>query len=505
MITDWILIRRAARELSDRFAGARVRDVGSLPDGRTAVALWQRGTTRLLCIDTFGSPPLVTVEDDELPIAAEAGFVRATGATLRGMTLGRVSSFPRDRVLQLDFTVRSRFGVTDGASLIAELVPRFGNVVLVKGGIVVDAMREFSLADNGTRSVLSGHAYEPPPAAPAQAVPKLLAQSYPDDGASVAQTASLETDLAPLYVYRDAVGTLLQAHVVPLVGLGVPYERSASLLDVFTETRMQHSARGLNEGATRRKAALIKRLRDREKRLRAEIADLERHYTRIAERESLRERGQSIFGTLYQLDEQAQAEAKETAAKLFAVYKKLGAALPHVQTRDRHVRDALEAVRDLQWEAERAGDADVADVEEAVAALEPRRNQTTAKAARKRKRAPLEFRTDSGSRILVGRSPLENADLTFRVARPNDIWLHVQGQPGAHAIVQRDDRNEPSEVDIATAARLAAYHSKARESTGVAVDYTQRKHVRKRPGAAPGLVFYTDYKTIIVDPGADLD
>jgi predicted ribosome quality control (RQC) complex YloA/Tae2 family protein len=504
MITDWILIRRAARELCGRFAGARVRDVGSLPDGRIALALWQRAVTRLLCIDAFGSPPLVTVEDGDLPIAAEAGFVRVTGATLRGMTLVRVDSFPADRVLQLDFTARSRFGVADGASLVVELVPRFGNVVLVKSGIVVDAMREFSLADNGTRAVLPGHAYEPPPIAPTQTVPKLIAQSYPGDAASVAQAASLQTDLAPLYVYRDPAGTLVQAHVVPLRALGESPARETSLLDVFAHVRAQRSERGVNEGAARRKAALLKRLRDREKRLRAEAADLERHYTRIAARESLREQGQSIFGTLYQLDEQAQTEAKERAAKLFAAYKKLGAALPHVQTRERHVREALEAVRDLQWEAERAGDADIADVEEAVAALEPRRNQTTAKAARKRKRVPLEFRTQSGSRILVGRSPLENADLTFRVARPNDVWLHVQGQPGAHAIVQRDDRNEPPEADIAAAARLAAYHSKARESTGVAVDYTQRKHVRKRPGAAPGLVFYTDYKTIVVDPNADL-
>ena len=67
-------------------------------------------------------------------------------------------------------------------------------------------------------------------------------------------------------------------------------------------------------------------------------------------------------------------------------------------------------------------------------------------------------------------------------------------------IVQRDDRAEPPAEDLALAASLAAFFSKAKQSPRVEVDYTQRKNVRKRPGAAPGLVFYTGAKTISVSP-----
>ncbi|MGA8574836.1 MAG: NFACT RNA binding domain-containing protein, partial [Candidatus Cybelea sp.] len=117
-----------------------------------------------------------------------------------------------------------------------------------------------------------------------------------------------------------------------------------------------------------------------------------------------------------------------------------------------------------------------------------------------RKRPSLEFRTANGSRILVGRSPSENADLTFRVARPNDLWFHAQRIPGAHVILARDDRATAPEEDIETAASLAAFHSRAKAATSVPVDYTSRKHVRKQRAAPPGLVWYTHAKTVVVEP-----
>jgi len=66
--------------------------------------------------------------------------------------------------------------------------------------------------------------------------------------------------------------------------------------------------------------------------------------------------------------------------------------------------------------------------------------------------------------------------------------------------LQRDDRAPPPDEDILAAAELAAFHSKGRRSSKVTVDYTARKHVRKRPNAAPGLVFYTEASSITVEP-----
>jgi predicted ribosome quality control (RQC) complex YloA/Tae2 family protein len=141
------------------------------------------------------------------------------------------------------------------------------------------------------------------------------------------------------------------------------------------------------------------------------------------------------------------------------------------------------------------------DVAEAVAALEPQ-TRSAPKRAAGRKRKPLQYDTPSGSRIYVGRTPIENAELTFHLARPDDLWFHVQNQPGAHVILQRSDRSSPPNEDVVAAASLAALHSKAKNSPKVTVDYTQRKYVRKRPGAAPGLVFYTHPKSLYVSPGS---
>lgn len=505
MITDWLLIRRAARELSLCFRGARVRDVGAMPDGRPALALWSGGSTRLLCVDAFGSPPLLTVEDGELPIAAEPGFVRALGAALRGASFEDAQSVRGDRVVRLTFGARSSFGVVSAASLVVELVPRFGNAVLLKGETVVAALREFSPAENPARSILAGHAYEPPPVGDRPALPKLLAAGYAPDAAAeiVARGDANDATLDDLFVYRRD-GELQQAYVVALAAFSdCACTREPSLLDCFGEFRARRIARGTAAGVAQRRAVLAKALAKRERRLREELASLARQRDRIVAREELKVRGQTLFATLYELDEAAQTEAKDEAAKLFAKYKNLGAALPHVEQREARVRLDLDAVLDLQWEVERAGDADVADVGEAVRALEPRKAQSHAKAAKRKKRPPLSYRTSSGSRILVGRTPFENAELTFRVARPNDLWFHAQGQPGAHVILQRDDRAAAPDDDVAAAASLAALHSKGKTSAKVAVDYAQRKYVRKQPNAAPGLVFYTDFTTIDAAPATE--
>jgi predicted ribosome quality control (RQC) complex YloA/Tae2 family protein len=502
MLTDWLLIRRAAAELQARFAGARARDVGRLPDGRTAIALWAKGSESLLCVDAFGSPPLVTVEAGELPVAVEPGFVRALGAALRGTTFLGAKARRGDRLIRLEFGSRSRFGVTGGYALILELVPRFGNLVLCKGETIVAALREFSLAENGTRAVLAGQAYQPPPLRDANAVPRAIAESYdPAEASAIVERFGGETmPLDETFVYRRA-GALVQAHVVALPALAdAAMTREPSLLACFAEARAGARASQAQKGDQRR-AALQKKLRDRERKTSGELEDIAKRRLRAAGRDAIRTEGEAIFATLHDLaDDAARDEAKERATGLFARYRKLGASLPHLDERERHLRDQLEAVQTLQWEAERASDAELGDAIEAARSLDGRPQIAPASRQKKKRREPLEFRLASGARVVVGRTPLENADVTFRIGRPDDLWFHVQNQPSAHVILQRDDRDAFGEDDIEAAAALAAYHSKAKTSPKVTVDYTLRKHVRKRPAAAPGLVFYTNPKSVAVTP-----
>jgi predicted ribosome quality control (RQC) complex YloA/Tae2 family protein len=492
MLTDWVLTGRLGLELEERLRGARLRDAGLLDDGRIGLLFRSRGTETIVAVDLFASPPLITLESGELAVGPEPGFITALVRSLREMTLDRVWTRRGDRLLRLTFAARSRFGVDDRFELYVELVPRFGNLVLVKGERVVAALKEFSPAANPRRAVQAGHPYALPPLPPS-------APSLAPTGAASAEAALRQ----PLYVYRRD-GRLLQAYVVPLEGLDdAQCTREDSLLAVFAELRAQQCAFGEHERSRRRRLTVAKRLSERERKLRAESAALERKQRRAETRDELRREGDRIFATLHELGETDRAAAKERAGELFDEYKRLGRSVAHIASRRRSIDASLAAVETLRWESERASDEDLGDVETALAELEPKRHASQRPAPpRRRKRAPLEFHTAHGSRILVGRSPIENAELTFRVARPNDLWFHAQGTPGAHVILSRDGRAAPAPEELQAAAALAALHSKAKGSATVAVDYTLRKHVRKQRAAPPGLVWYTHAKTLIVEPGS---
>lgn len=115
---------------------------------------------------------------------------------------------------------------------------------------------------------------------------------------------------------------------------------------------------------------------------------------------------------------------------------------------------------------------------------------------------PLAVHSQDGLLILVGRNSRQNQEVTFRRAAPHDLWLHARGVPGAHVVVKTKGREVP-EATLRQAAQLAAYYSQARNATHVDVAYTERRYVRPIRGAAPGLVSYTQEKTIRVVPGSE--
>jgi predicted ribosome quality control (RQC) complex YloA/Tae2 family protein len=112
------------------------------------------------------------------------------------------------------------------------------------------------------------------------------------------------------------------------------------------------------------------------------------------------------------------------------------------------------------------------------------------------RRVPL----GAGWEALVGASAQGNATITFDVARPHDVWLHARGIPDAHVILRGDGHGEPPPEVLERAAELAAWSSSERAAGSVAVDYVERRHVRKIPGSPPGLVRYEQERTVHVTP-----
>lgn len=112
---------------------------------------------------------------------------------------------------------------------------------------------------------------------------------------------------------------------------------------------------------------------------------------------------------------------------------------------------------------------------------------------------PLRFKSSDGFNILVGKNNKQNDYLTLKFAQSNDIWLHTKNIPGSHVIIKRDGQDIPAKT-LEEAAVLAAWHSKARLSSNVSIDYTAVKSVSKPSGARPGMVVYVNHKTAVVSP-----
>lgn len=123
--------------------------------------------------------------------------------------------------------------------------------------------------------------------------------------------------------------------------------------------------------------------------------------------------------------------------------------------------------------------------------------------SKKRKEAgsskPLQFEIE-GYSVFVGRNNRQNDFLTLKTARSVDTWLHTKNIPGSHVIIKKKEGEEIPDSVIVKAASIAAFHSKAKNSSKVPVDYTLVKNVKKPSGAKPGMVIYEHYNTVLVEP-----
>lgn len=127
--------------------------------------------------------------------------------------------------------------------------------------------------------------------------------------------------------------------------------------------------------------------------------------------------------------------------------------------------------------------------------------KTNPKKQKQSAQKPMHFVSSDGFDIYVGKNNTQNNYLTLKFANSSDIWFHTKNIHGSHTIIKLGLDKEVPDTTIREAAELAAYYSKARESSQVPVDYTRVKNVKKPNGAKPGMVIYEHYNTVYVTPG----
>jgi len=355
-----------------------------------------------------------------------------------------------------------------------------------------------------------------------------------------------ELDLQRLWgAFRQIIECVYTGSFTPVLcfNAGRPTAFSAVRMSRFTDLNCKtgtmndvldefFSTRDKQERLRRAAAELLKVIKNELKKVQKKISIHQEILSKTVDSEKLKITGELITANIYQIparaktvelidyyDPSAKTVAVEldpqltAAANAQAYFKRYSKARSGQAVAKTYVAEAagelayLESVFISVEQAEK-----MSDLLEIKAELikegylkppqEPKKGRKTAASPEPE---PIKFNVevenkDWGLQILVGRNNRQNDYLTLKLAMPDDLWLHVKDIPGSHVIVRNPQKNVIPDHVIEQAASLAAYYSKARQSTKAPVDYTLRKHVRKPKGAKPGMVIYENQKTVYVEP-----
>lgn len=191
----------------------------------------------------------------------------------------------------------------------------------------------------------------------------------------------------------------------------------------------------------------------------------------------------------------------ENSQKYYSRYQKAKTALVKTQEQIEKTEEDIAYFETLMQQVQQAGLSDIEEIREELAEQGFMKAQKSKKKKKPTKPSVEPYVSSTGVPISVGKNNKQNDYVTFKVASKSDTWLHTKDIPGSHVIIHS---NDPDETTIMEAATIAAYFSKARESSSVPVDYTEVRQVKKPNGAKPGFVIYFEQKTVFVTPDEDL-
>lgn len=432
----------------------------------------------------------------------------------------------QDRITHLEFE-----GPEESFTLIAELMGKHSNVMLVRSNGHLAAAAKWLGAGKTKRPILPGRSYLPPPLSPR---PSILGAASMDEAADCEgvspflrkwmEAGGLPAVQAAFGASRFAPsGTGAAAYPLDLSRL---LAGARPLPGFSDEAEAVFSKLATQDLGGQERRFLVTQLRRAELAKSVAVQDLEQASDTAARAGSLQLQAELILAYMASIrpgDTQLQAfdyegremviplradwTPKENANALFQKAKRAKSAIGLVTEQLARKQEELVSIRScliiLQDETDLAGLVFCRRTAEERGWL----RLAAAQASKKPSERPFEghpireLATPDGWAILVGESTAANDYLTSRVAKTNDWWLHVRGGPSAHAIIRT--MNQPDRVPQAAiryAAWVVAKHSSSKHSSVVAVDYTLKKYVRKPKGSAPGLATYTHEKTIHVDP-----
>lgn len=490
---------------------------------------------------------------------------------LSGGKLTAIRQDGLERIVSLDFECTNEIGDIVTNTLIAEIMGRHSNIILVRDGRVIDSIKRITDDISSVRRVLPGIMYEAPPrqqrlclldcgvqqvmdeidGSPERLCKKLTAVL---EGVSPILTREIafycakNTDVACNELSdsgKDRLRFILGRIKAAVSGEGgcdftVVSELSGRKKDFCFINIEQYSTAMLvthcdnanslldaffasadrTERTKQRAHDLLKLLMNSYERVSRKLELQKKELAECGEREVFRVCGDLINANIWRLEKgQSKAELEDfytgevkeiqldprltpaqNAQKYYNEYRKLDTAekkLTELIAKGQQELIYIDSVFDAASRTD--SESDLAEIRRELREQGYLKGGVRADEKVKKTSEPLHFRSTEGFEILVGRNNRQNDQLTLKTAKATDIWLHTQGIAGSHVIIRTEGR-QPGEKTLFEAAQLAAFHSKGRASAQVPVDYTAVKFVKKPAGAKPGMVIFTNNKTLFVAP-----
>ena len=297
-------------------------------------------------------------------------------------------------------------------------------------------------------------------------------------------------------------------------------ESFGALLDSYYTLRDQKDTMRQKSGAVR------KTVQNLCTRLQRKLAIQEKELAATFDRERLRQLGDILTANLHRIvkgqtaidcedfyDEEMKTVSiplsailspQQNAAKFYKDYARMKNAEKELTRQMELAEGELNYLKSVLEELNRAGtEAELEEIRRELQEGGYLRGETGKKRVKQAKLAPMRFESTDGYPIYVGRNNRQNDELTFRLARKDDIWCHASKVHGSHVIISCGGATPPDNT-VTQAAQLAAYYAESVGGQNIAVDVTSVKQVKKIPSGKPGMVIYHTYKTVIVNPYPDI-
>ncbi len=199
-----------------------------------------------------------------------------------------------------------------------------------------------------------------------------------------------------------------------------------------------------------------------------------------------------------------QLSPQQNAAKFYRDYTRMKNAEKELTRQIALAREELDYLSSVLDELDRAqSEAELEEIRQELQSTGYLRADGGKKKAKAAKLPPMRFTSTDGYLIYVGRNNRQNEELTFKLARKDDLWLHASHVHGSHVIISCNGTTPPDNT-VTQAAQLAAHYAQSVGGQNIPVDVTPVRQVKKIPNGKPGMVIYHTYRTVIANPYPDI-